>query len=194
MRNVGFIVGSLRKGAYTRLMSQAACELAPASLKLTEIGIGDLPFYNQDLETDTPPAQWVSFRNQVRDCDAVLFITPEYNRGLPAALKNAIDVGSRPRKESVWRGRPAAVISMSPGQLGGMAANHQLRLCLSVIGMLVMPAPEMYVSNAGDLFDGGGKLSNDDMRRRVSSMLADFDTWIGRFAPSPQPLSQGERG
>lgn len=182
MRNVGFIVGSLRQGAYTRLMSQAACELAPPSLKLTEIGIGDLPFYNQDLETDTPPAQWVSFRNQVKECDAVLFITPEYNRGLPAVLKNAIDVGSRPRKESVWRGRPAAVISTSPGQLGGMAANHQLRLGLSVIGMTVMPAPEMYVSNVGELFDGSGKLTDEEMRRRLSSMLTDFETWIARFA------------
>lgn len=181
MRSIGFIVGSLRNGAYTRLLSQAACELAPPSLQLREIGIGELPFYNQDLETATPPAQWVSFRNQVRECDAVLFITPEYNRGMPAVLKNAIDVGSRPRLDSVWRGRPAAIISMSPGKLGGMAANHQLRLCLSVIGVPVMPAPEMYLSSVSELFDGGGKLVNDDMRQRLSSMLTEFDTWIGRF-------------
>src|SRR5688572_3571287 len=108
MRNVGFIVGSLRKGAYTRLLSQALTELAPPSLALSEIDVGELPFYNQDLETATPPAQWLAFRNQVKRSDAILFITPEYNRGMPGVLKNAIDVGSRPMKESVWRGKPAA--------------------------------------------------------------------------------------
>lgn len=181
MRNVGFIVGSLRKGAYTRLLSQAVCELAPPSLKLSEIAIGELPFYNQDLETATPPAQWVSLRNQVRSCEAILFITPEYNRGMPAAVKNAIDVGSRPSKESVWRGKPAAVMSLTPGKLGAMAAHQQLRLCLSVIGVPVMPAPEIYLAGAGDLFDGSGKLADEETRKRLTSMLNDFDTWIGRF-------------
>lgn len=114
--NIGFIVGSLRQGAYTRLLSQAVQEIAQPALKLTEIGIGELPFYNQDLETDTPPAQWVAFRHQVRRNDAILFITPEYNRGMPGAVKNAIDVGSRPMKDSVWNGRPTAVISLTPRQ------------------------------------------------------------------------------
>ena len=181
MRNVGFIVGSLRKGAYTRLLSQAIVELAPPSLKFSEIGIGELPFYNQDLETATPPAQWVSFRNQVKSSDAILFITPEYNRGMPAAIKNAIDVGSRPMKESVWKGKPAAVISLTPGKLGAMAAHQQLRLALSVIGVPVMPLPEMYLAGAGELFDGGGKLVNEETHKRLVSMLNDFDTWIGRF-------------
>lgn len=181
MRNVGFIVGSLRKGAYTRLLSQALSELAPPSLKLSEIGIGEMPFYNQDLETETPPAQWVSFRNQVKAVDAILFITPEYNRGIPGVLKNAIDVGSRPMKESVWRGKPAAIVSLTPGKLGGMAAHQQLRLGLSVIGVPVMPSPELYLAGAGELFDGGGKLVKEDTRKLLASALTDFDTWIGRF-------------
>ncbi|MDY6944468.1 MAG: NAD(P)H-dependent oxidoreductase [Pseudomonadota bacterium] len=181
MSNVGFIVGSLRKGAYTRLLSQAVQELAPPSLQLSEISIGELPFYNQDLETATPPAQWVAFRDQVKGCDAILFITPEYNRGMPAALKNAIDVGTRPPKQSVWRGKPAAVMSLTPGKLGAMAAHQQLRLCLSVIGVPVMPSPEIYLAGAGDLFDGGGRLTNDDVRKQLKSMLTDFETWIGRF-------------
>lgn len=181
MRNIGFIVGSLRKGAYTRLLSQALGELAPASFKLTEIGIGELPFYNQDLETDTPPAPWVTFRNQVKSCDALVFITPEYNRGMPGVLKNAIDVGSRPMKENAWRGRPSAVLSLTPGRLGAMAAHQQLRLCLSVIGVPVMPSPEVYLAEAGKLFDGSGKLTNEDTRKLLTSVLNDFDTWIGRF-------------
>jgi chromate reductase len=181
MTNVGFIVGSLRKGAYTRLLSQAVRELAPASLQLSEISIGELPFYNQDLETATPPAQWVSFREQVKGCDAILFITPEYNRGMPGALKNAIDVGTRPPKQSVWRGKPSAVISLTPGKLGAMAAHQQLRHTLSVIGVPVMPSPEIYLAGAGDLFDGSGKLTNEDTRKQLTSMLSDFETWIGRF-------------
>ena len=182
MRNVGFIVGSLRKGAYTRLLSQALSELAPQSFKLSEIGIGDLPFYNQDLETATPPTQWVQFRERVNSSDAVLFITPEYNRGMPAAVKNAIDVGTRPLKQGVWKGKPAAIISLTPGRLGGMAANQQLKLTLSVIGVPVMPAPEVYLAGAGDMFDGSGKLVSEDTRTQLTAMLQEFDTWIGRFA------------
>ncbi|MBM0107700.1 NAD(P)H-dependent oxidoreductase [Steroidobacter sp. S1-65] len=181
MKNIGYIVGSLRKGAYTRLLSQAVCELAPQSFKMSEIGIGELPLYNQDLETATPPTQWVSFRDQVKSCDAIVFITPEYNRGLPGALKNAIDVGSRPIKESVWKGRPALIMSLTPGKLGAMAAHQQLRLGLSVIGVPVMPLPELYLPNAGELFDGGGKLVNEDTRKLLATALNEFETWIGRF-------------
>lgn len=181
MTNVAIIVGSLRKGAYTRLLSHAVGELAPPSLKLSEISIGELPFYNQDLETETPPAQWVSFRDQVKSSDAILFITPEYNRGLPGAVKNAIDVGTRPPKQGVWKGKPAAVISLTPGKLGAMAAHQQLRLALSVVGVPVMPLPEMYLSGAGTLFDGSGKLVDEEVRKRVAAMLTDFETWIGRF-------------
>lgn len=179
--NIGFIVGSLRQGAYTRLLSQAVQEIAQPALKLTEIGIGELPFYNQDLETDTPPAQWVAFRHQVRRNDAILFITPEYNRGMPGAVKNAIDVGSRPMKDSVWNGRPTAVISLTPGKLGAMAGNQQLRQTLSVIGSPVLPRPEAYIGNAAALFDDKGKLSSDETRKFLGKALADFETWIGRF-------------
>jgi chromate reductase len=181
MANVGFIVGSLRKGAYTRMLSRAIVEIAPASFKLTEIGIGELPLYNQDLETDTPPPAWTTFRNQVKSSDAILFITPEYNRGMPGGVKNAIDVGSRPPKQSAWRGKPAAVISLTPGKLGAMGAHQQLRLTLSVLGVPVMPMPEVYIAEAGKLFDNDGKLVNEDTIKLLTSMLNDFDTWIGRF-------------
>jgi chromate reductase len=181
MRNVALIVGSLRQGAYTRLVAQALIELAPPSLKLDEVGIGELPFYNQDLETQGPPAQWRTFRDHIRKSDAVVFVTPEYNRGMPGVLKNAIDVGSRPPKESVWRGKPALVISQTPGRLGAMAAHQQLRLTLSVIGSPVMPAPEIYLAEAGKLFGTDGKLTAEDTRKLLGSALSDFDTWVGRF-------------
>lgn len=182
MRNVALIVGSLRKGAYTRMVAQALIELAPPTLELNEAGIGELPFYNQDLETQTPPAQWRTFRDHIRGSDAVVFVTPEYNRGMPGVLKNAIDVGSRPPKESVWRGKPALVISQTPGKLGGMAGHQQLRLTLSVLGSPVMPAPEVYIPEVAKLFDADGKLTAEDTRKLLGSVLTDFDTWIGRFS------------
>src|SRR5688572_1180526 len=158
MRSIALIVGSLRQGAYTRLVAQALIDLAPPTLKLNEVGIGELPFYNQDLETDTPPAPWRIFRDQIRKSDGVVFVTPEYNRGMPGVVKNAIDVGSRPPKESVWRGKPALVISQTPGKLGGMSGHQQLRLTLSVIASPVMPAPEVYIPEVAKLFGPGGQL------------------------------------
>jgi chromate reductase len=181
MRNLALIVGSLRQGAYTRLVAQALIELAPATLTLNEVGIGELPFYNQDLETDMPPVQWRTFRDQIRKSDGVVFVTPEYNRGMPGVLKNAIDVGSRPPKESVWRGKPTLVISQTPGRLGAMSAHQQLRLTLSVIGSPAMPAPEVYLPEVAKLFRPDGKLIAEDTRKLLSSVLTDFDTWVGRF-------------
>lgn len=181
MSNIALIVGSLRQGAYTRLVAQALIELAPPTIKLNEVGIGELPFYNQDLETDTPPAPWRTFRDHIRRSAGVVFVTPEYNRGMPGVVKNAIDVGSRPPKESVWRGKPALVISQTPGKLGGMAGHQQLRLTLSVIGSPVMPAPEVYIPEVAKLFGTDGNLIADDTRKLLSSVLSDFDVWVGRF-------------
>jgi len=181
MRSIALIVGSLRQGAYTRLVAQALIELAPPAIKLNEVGIGDLQLYNQDLETETPPAQWRSFRDHIRKSDGVIFVTPEYNRGMPGAVKNAIDVGSRPPKESVWRGKPALVISQTPGRLGAMSAHQQLRLTLSVSGSPVMPAPEVYIPEVAKLFGPDGRLIADDTRKLLSTVLNDFDTWVGRF-------------
>ena len=150
---IGVIVGSLRKGAYTRLLADAAKHLAPASMTLSDISIGELPLYNQDLETEHAPAAWTAFRQQTGRADGVLFITPEYNRGMPGALKNAIDVGSRPWGKSVWNGKPTAVISLTPGPLGAMSAHAQLRHTLSVVNSPTMPGPEMYLHSAAALFD-----------------------------------------
>ena len=178
---VGLIVGSLRKGAYTRRLADAARELAPSSLELVDIGIGDLPLYNQDLETDNPPAAWSTFRAAVGATAGVLFVTPEYNRGMPGSLKNAIDVGSRPWGHSVWSGRPTAVISMTPGPLGAMSAHQQLRLTMSVLNSPTLPGPEVYLHTADSLFDEAGKLKSADARKIVGSLLQGFDAWIGRF-------------
>jgi chromate reductase len=178
---VGLIVGSLRKGAYTRMLGEAAKSLAPPSWTVTDIGIGELPLYNMDLETDAPPPAWTTFRKAVGSSDGVLFITPEFNRGMPGALKNAIDVGSRPWGHSVWSGRPTAVMSLTPGPLGAMAAHQQLRHTLSILNSPTLPGPEVYMPGAATLFDDAGKLKNDETKKIVSTLLEAFDKWIGRF-------------
>jgi chromate reductase len=178
---VGIIVGSLRQGAYTRMLARAVIELVPPSWVTSDIRIGDLPLYNQDLETDSPPPAWTAFRSEVRRSDAVLFITPEYNRGMPGALKNAMDVGSRPWGHNAWSGRPTGVVSLSPGPLGAMAAHQQLRHTLSVLSSPTMPGPEVYLHTAASLFDDAGKLKSAETREILAKFMVSFDTWIKRF-------------
>lgn len=180
MTKVGVIVGSLRKESWTRKVANAVIELAPATLQMEHVEIGALPHYNQDLDTATPPAEWVAFRDQLRGVQAVLFATPEYNRSVPGVLKNAIDVGSRPYGKSVWSKKPAAVLSVSPGQIGAFGANHHLRQSLVFLDMPVMQQPEAYVGGADKLFDASGKLTNDSTRGFLEKFVASFATWIER--------------
>jgi chromate reductase len=176
-RNVAVIVGSLRKGSYNRMMAHALAALAPPSLKLDIVEIGALPLYNQDDEA-TPPAAWMTFRERVKAADAVLFVTPEYNRSVPAALKNAIDVGSRPYGASAWDGKPAAIVSVSPGAIGGFGANHHLRQSLVFLNMPVLQQPEAYVGGAANLFDAEGKLTNPGTADFLKKFMQAFATMI----------------
>jgi chromate reductase len=181
MSKVGVIVGSLRKGAFTRAMARALPELAPPSMQLFEIEIGDLPLYNEDLETADPPAPWTRFREQVRSADGILFVTPEYNRSIPGALKNALDVGSRPWGRSAWDGKPAAVVAQSPGALGGMAAAHHLRQVMLAVNLAAMPHPEAYIPAVATLFDDNGRLHSAETRDFMASFLRAFAAWLGKF-------------
>src|ERR1700741_1927438 len=140
-RDVAVMVGSLRKGSINRKVATALRELAPASLKLEIIEIGHLPLYNQDQDAK-PPAEWTAFRQRIKDADAILFVTPEYNRSVPAPLKNAIDVGSRPYGQNAWSGKPAAIVSAAPGPTGAFGANHHLRQSLVFLNVPAMQQPE----------------------------------------------------
>src|SRR5262249_34668730 len=151
--------------------------IAPERLKLEIVEIGKLPLYNADLE-DSPPAEWAEFRGRIKAADAVLFVTPEYNRSVPAALKNAIDVGSRPYGKSVWDRKPAAVISVSPGAIGGFGANHHLRQSFVFLNMPALQQPEAYIGGAESLFDQEGKLTQDSTRKFLLSFLSAFIGWI----------------
>jgi chromate reductase, NAD(P)H dehydrogenase (quinone) len=177
-KNIGVIVGSLRAGAYTRMLAQALPESAPATLRLHDIAIGELPLYNQDLETQSPPPAWTRFRQQVLAADALLFVTPEYNRSIPGALKNALDVGSRPWGQSAWNAKRAGVISLTPGALGAMAANLHLRQVLYAVNITAMAYPEAYIPAAATLFDENGRLVKDDARAFLKEFLLAFAQWV----------------
>jgi chromate reductase, NAD(P)H dehydrogenase (quinone) len=176
-KNIAVFVGSLRKDSLNRKMAKAFEMLASESLKLEIIEIGGLPMYNQDLD-DNPPASWTEFRESIKKFDGVLFITPEYNRSVPAVLKNAIDVGSRPYGKSVWDGKPGAVVSVSPGAIGGFGANHHLRQSLAFLNVPTMQQPEAYIGNAANLFDEKGNLANDSIRGFAANFIKAFAAWV----------------
>jgi chromate reductase len=177
-RHVGVIIGSLRKKSFAAALARALEDLAPPAQRLVPIAIGELPLYNEDLETATPPPAWSEFRAKVAAVDGLLFVTPEYNRGIPGGLKNAIDVGSRPWGKSVWAGKRAAIVGISGGALGGMAASHQLRVVLSGVNVPVMTDPEVFVSNAGTLFDQAGNLTNPGTREFLTTVMQKLAAWI----------------
>jgi chromate reductase, NAD(P)H dehydrogenase (quinone) len=181
-RKVVVLVGSLRKGSYNRMMAKALAALAPPSLKLEIVEIGELPLYNQDEDGPNLPATWASFREQIRAADAVLFVTPEYNRSIPGVLKNAVDVGSRPYGKNAWESKPAAVVSVSPGAIGAFGANQHLRQCFVFLNMPAMQQPEAYLGGAADLFDENGNLKKDSTREFLSKFLTAFAAWIEKNA------------
>ncbi len=181
--DIAVIVGSLRKGSLNRMVAQALAEVAPPGLKLDGVGIGDLPIYNQDLD-ENPPTSWTAFRERIGAADGVLFVTPEHNRSVPAALKNALDVGSRPYGKSVWSGKPGAIVSASPGAIGGFGANHHLRQSLVFLNVPTMAQPEAYLGGADKLFDANGRLANDGTRKFLQSFMQAYAAWVAANAKS----------
>ncbi len=152
-------------------------QLPDSGLALDVVEIGDLPLYNEDLEGNVPPA-WARFRDRVRKADAVLFVTPEYNRSVPGLLKNAVDVGSRPYGKSVFSKKPVAVVSVTPGALGAFGANHHLRQSFVFLDMPVLQQPEAYIAQAAKLFDESGTLTSDETRSFLQKYLHAFAAWI----------------
>lgn len=178
-KKIGVIIGSLRKESYNRKISMELMKLPSQSLTFEIVEIGSLPHYNEDLETETPPVEWTKFREQIGALDGYLFVTPEYNRGLPSALKNAVDVGSRPYGQSKWGGKPGAVISVSISALGGFGANHHLRQSMVFTDVWMMQQPEAYIGNAQQLFEGGELVSGT--KDFLGKFLKAFEEWCERF-------------
>ena len=180
-KDVAVFVGSLRKDSLNRKMANALAGLAPDGLKLGIVEIGGLPLYNQDDDVagKVPPA-WQALRDRVKAADAVLFVTPEYNRSVPGVLKNAIDVVSRPYGQSAFDGRPGAVVSVSPGAIGGFGANHHLRQMMVFLNVPMLQQPEAYVGGAANLFDDKGNLANPTTREFMGKFMQAFAAWIER--------------
>jgi chromate reductase len=180
---IAVIIGSLRKGSFTRAATRALESLAPAGLRMEEVPIGELPLYNQDFDDEKrPPAEWTAFRDRVRPMHAVLWATPEYNRSVPGVLKNALDVGSRPYGQSVWSKKPAAVFSNSPGAIGGFGANHHLRQSLVFLDMPVLQQPEAYVGNVNKLITPDGGFADDSARKFFQGFMDAFAAHIALHA------------
>ncbi len=176
-KKIALIVGSLRKESFNRKVANALIKLAPDLLYLEIVEISNLSLYNEDFDSN-PPAPWVDFRNKIKSFDGVIFLTPEYNRSYPAAIKNALDIGSRPYGQSVWNGKPGAVISVSQGIIGGFGANHHLRQPLVFLNIPVMQQPEAYIGNAASLFDDKGSLINDSTEKFLKSFLDSYAKWV----------------
>jgi len=178
-KKIGVIVGSLRKESYNRKIAKLLMTLVPADFQIEEIAIGDLPIYNQDFDDENNvPLSWVTFRERVKNFDAILFVTPEYNRSVPAVLKNALDVASRPYGKNVWDGKPGAIVSVSPGGLSAFGANHHLRQSLVFLNIPTMQQPEVYIGNVATLFDDSGTFNSERTRQFLQKFMDAFVTWI----------------
>ncbi|MGA9212272.1 NADPH-dependent FMN reductase [Kaistella sp.] len=179
-KKIAVLVGSLRKEAFSRKIANELIRLAPKTLKMEMVEIGNLPLYNEDLDVNSPK-EWMNFRETIKNSDGVLFVSPEYNRTIPGGLKNAIDVGSRPPGKSVWKGKPAAVATTSPGAQGGFGSNHNIRQAVVFLDVPMMQQPEAYISKVHELFMADGKTVNDKTENFLKDYMLAFEKWINHF-------------
>ncbi len=179
-KDIAVLIGSLRRDSINKKAALALDHLAPDSLRLSQVDIATLDYYNQDFDADPAetPITYRAFRERIARADGVLFLTPEYNRTIPAVIKNAVDVGSRPYGKSVWAGKPAGVISMTMGVLGGFGANQDLRRLLGNMDMRVMQQPEVYLSSAHEIFGAEGVIDKESTRTFLKSFIDAFATWV----------------
>lgn len=180
MKQIGIIVGSVREGSFNKGVARYVASILPKDYQVTFIDFGALSVYNQDLD-DTPPDAWTAFRENVNRQDALLFVTPEYNRSIPGGLKNALDIGSRPYGQSVWGQKPGAVISVSPGAIGGFGANHHLRQVLSFLNVYTMNQPETYLGGIEADLDDKGRVTGENTQAALKTFARDFVDWVEKF-------------
>lgn len=170
-KKIGIVVGSIRKKAYTGMVADYLIQQAPSGYDFERILIADLPIYSQDYDDEGQPSSYAPFREKIKSLDGVIFITPEHNRSIPAALKNALDVGSRPYGQNVWDGKPAMIISSSISGLSGFGVNHHLRQVLTFLNMPTLQQPEVYLANIHECFNETGVLKNESYGQFLQSSL-----------------------
>jgi chromate reductase, NAD(P)H dehydrogenase (quinone) len=187
---IAIVIGSLRSASLNRKVARSICAFASDKLDCEIVEIGELPLYSQDSDSD-PPEAYVRFRERIAAADGILFCTPEYNRGVPGVLKNAIDVGSRPYGQSVWDKKPAAIVSASPGSIGGFGANHQLRQACVFLNMPVMQQPEAYLGHVtDDSFESDGCLKEGPLKSLILSLASAFADWVDIIVRSRRLLAE----
>jgi len=187
---IAIIIGSLRKDSLNRRVARSICALRNDNLDCSMIEIGDLPLYNQDLDSD-PLEQWTRFRQQIAASDGVLFCSPEYNRGIPGVLKNAIDVGSRPYGQSVFDKKPGAIVTASPGSIGGFGSNHQIRQAAVFLNMPIMQQPEAYLGHVSDdSFGEDGCLKVGPLKEIITGLAHAFHDWVDTIHRSRAALAE----
>lgn len=179
-KKIAVLVGSLRKESVNRKLANEVIKLAPDTLELEIVEIGQLAHYNEDLDAN-PPAEWVEFRKKIAEADGYLFFTPEYNRTISGVMKNALDVASRPYGQNSWNGKPGAIVSSSVSALGGEAANHALRQPMVFLNIYMMQQPEAYIGNSWTLFDEQNNLKSEDTRKFLKGWVDAFAEWVYKF-------------
>jgi len=180
-KTVGIIAGSLRRDSFSRKVAQYLGGLLEEKFDVKILDIGDLALYNEDLDNEEGmPREWRSFRQAVGALDAVLFVTPEYNRSVPGALKNALDVASRPYAENAWSGKPGAVVSVSPGPIGGFGSSAHLRQIATCLNIYMMQRPETYLGGIAASVDDSG-VSGAGLREVLQKFADAYTDWVGRF-------------
>lgn len=179
-KKIAVLVGSLRKDSFNKKIAHQLIKLAPESLEMEIIEIGQLPLYNQDYDENSPK-EYTEFREKIKSKDAFLFVTPEHNRSIPAALKNAIDIASRPWGENLWAGKPGAVATTSISAIGGFGSNHILRQSMVFLDVYMMQQPEAYIGSAYDLFDENDELKKEETLEFLRSYILAYEQWVNRF-------------
>ena len=174
---IAVVIGSLRKDSFNRKLALALAHLAPADFTFEHVEISDLPLYNEDIDGDQAPASYTAFREGLKAADAVLFITPEYNRSFPGVLKNAIDHASRPYGQNSWAGKPAGVIGVSVGVIGTALAQQHLRSVLAILDVPTLGAPEVYLQWQEGLIDADGNIGPNS-RAFLQGWMDRFVAWV----------------
>lgn len=180
MVKVGIVVGSTRVGSFSERVAKAVGSLLPEGYEAEFLELGHLPLYSQDMDEDAP-AEHTAFRNTVGELDALIFVTPEHNRSVPAALKNALDIASRPYGANKWAGKPALIVSQSPGAISGFGANHHLRQILTFLDVPVVQQPEVYIGAIHELFGEEGEFLKDGTAGFLQSAVDAFADLVKRY-------------
>ena len=175
-KKVAIVVGSLRNESFNRKVANEMIRLAPEGLALEIVEIKDLTFFSEDLENN-PPQSWIDFKNKVADSDAILFVSPEYNRTISGVLKNAMEIGARPPKENSWKGKPGAVVTVSPGAVGGLGANLTIRNAALSLNIPMMHQPEAFIGQIKDRLMEDGKTVNEKTEKFLKDFLEAFEKW-----------------